>query len=105
LISWSGGTDPLDFVSVSPKRLESALASIDTVQTLPYLVGSKYVIAYQYPVKTTAFAVLFVGPTIGSLAAILLVGFAAAFLIPRLPLGIPRRDFRFVTNIILSDID
>jgi hypothetical protein len=87
---------------VSPKHLESALASTDAVQMLPYLAGSKYVIAYQYPVKTTAFAVLFVGPTIGSLAAILLVGFAAAFLVPRLPLGIPRRDFRFAIDDFLS---
>ncbi|CAG8679796.1 6405_t:CDS:2 [Acaulospora colombiana] len=69
----------------------------DAAQLLPYLAGSKSVVAYQYPVKTTAFAHLFVGPTIGSLAVILLVGFAAAFFVPRLPLGIPRRDFSVFT--------
>ncbi|PVF96314.1 hypothetical protein CPB86DRAFT_736976 [Serendipita vermifera] len=97
LISWSGGNGPQDFTSLQPEFLEAAMGSADATQLLPYLIGSKSLVAYQYPVKTTAFAHLFVGPTIGSLAVILLVGFAAAFLVPRLPLGIPRRDFSVFT--------
>ena len=60
---------------------------------LPYLIGSKKMLSFRYDNEILAKATIFAGPTVLTLAVIVCVGLIAAFSVPRLPLGIPRRDF------------
>lgn len=92
-ISWTNGVGPRNYTSLSTEFLSKSLGKADAAQMLPYLVGSQPILTFEYKERTLASAAVFVGPTIAVCAAILALGFAAAFLVPRLPLGIPRRDF------------
>jgi hypothetical protein len=73
--------------------LEAGLGMADAAQLLPFLTGSQPIVAYQYSDKVLASARVLAVPTFLTLFVILLLGFSAAFLVPRLPLGVPRRDF------------
>lgn len=75
------------------KHLEDSLGMADAANLLPYLTGSQLITAYQYADNTVAIARVLTFPTILTLFVILVLGFSAAFLVPKLPLGIPRRDF------------
>ena len=44
---------------------------------------------------SVAFATVLPIPTIVTLVAVLLLGYVSALCIPRLPLGVPRRDFGY----------
>lgn len=68
---------------------------MDAAQLLPYLTGSQPIVAYQYSEEVLAYATVLPVPTVLALLAVLLLGFTSAFVVPRLPLNIPRRDFGY----------
>jgi len=97
IISWTDGNGPWNYTTLSADYITNALGKADAAQLLPYLIGSQPILAYQYPDTTLASAELLLWPTIGTLMVTLFLGFSAAFLVPRLPLSIPRRDFGVFT--------
>lgn len=79
------------------------LGRADAVQLLPYLVGSQKLTALIYPDRVSAFCnVDWLILTI-TISVALGLGFVAAFFIPRLPLGLPRRDFGLFSWIAEGD--
>jgi len=101
-ISWTGGFGPKNYTSLSAIYLQTGLANADAAQMLPYLTGSQPVVAYQYTEDVLAYASVLPVPTVLTLITVLLLGFASAFFVPRLPLNIPRRDFGY--GLQLSDV-
>ena len=94
-ISWTGSFGPKNYTSLSAIYLQTGLGNADASQFLPYLTGSQHVVAYQYTEEVLAYATVLPVPTVLTLLTVLLLGFVSAFLVPRLPLNIPRRDFRY----------
>ncbi|KAG8757839.1 hypothetical protein FRC14_001371 [Serendipita sp. 396] len=97
VISWTGETGPKNYTTLSMKDLQVGLGMADASQILPYLVGSQPVLAYRYKDITLASASIFSRATFATLAFILSLGCIATVFVPRLPLGIPRRDFSVFT--------
>ncbi|CAG7848432.1 SubName: Full=Uncharacterized protein {ECO:0000313/EMBL:CCA71241.1} [Serendipita indica DSM 11827] len=97
VISWTGNSGPNNYTSLSVKDLQTSLGRADAAQMLPYLIGSKKVLGFRYDNEILAKATIFAGPTVATLGVIVFVGLLAAFSVPRLPLGIPRRDFSIFT--------
>ncbi|KAF8599925.1 hypothetical protein BDV93DRAFT_525763 [Ceratobasidium sp. AG-I] len=93
LVSFSNGSGPLGYTKLDPARVATALARTDSQHLLPYLAGSQPVIARCYPDKTVAYikiSKLWLGVL---LLIMLLLGYIVAIFVPRLPLGLPARDF------------
>ncbi|KAG8816683.1 hypothetical protein FRC17_000217 [Serendipita sp. 399] len=97
VISWTGQTGPRNYTTLSIKDLQIGLGMADASQLLPYMVGSRPVLAYRYGDITLASASIFTRATFATLAFILALGCVATIFVPRLPLGIPRRDFSVFT--------
>ncbi|CAE6459739.1 unnamed protein product [Rhizoctonia solani] len=93
VVSFTNGTGPLGYTRLDPDRVANAIAKSDSQHLLPYLAGTQPVLARSYPDKTVAYiriSKLWLGV---SLLVMLLLGYIVAIFVPRLPLGLPRRDF------------
>ncbi|CAE6440486.1 unnamed protein product [Rhizoctonia solani] len=93
VVSFTNGTGPLGYTKLDPERVANAIAKSDSQHLLPYLAGTQPVLARSYPDKTVAYiriSKLWLGI---SLLVMLLLGYIVAIFVPRLPLGLPRRDF------------
>ncbi|CAE6484465.1 unnamed protein product, partial [Rhizoctonia solani] len=91
VVSFTNGTGPLGYTRLDPERVASAIAKSDSqhmAKKLPYLAGTQPVLARSYPDKTVAY-IRISKPSLG----ITLLGYIVAIFVPRLPLGLPRRDF------------
>ncbi|CAE6334687.1 unnamed protein product [Rhizoctonia solani] len=93
VVSFTNGTGPLGYTKLDPERVANAIAKSDAQHLLPYLAGSQPILARNYPDKTVAYIrISKLGLGI-SLLVMLLLGYIVAIFVPRLPLGLPRRDF------------
>ncbi|KAG9123575.1 hypothetical protein FRC07_014680 [Ceratobasidium sp. 392] len=93
LISFSDGSNAYGYTKLDPVRTAATIAKADSQNLLPYLAGSQPVVARVYPDMTIAYvrvSKLWLGVM---LLSILLLGYVLAIFVPRLPLGLPRRDF------------
>ncbi|QRW25547.1 hypothetical protein RhiXN_07496 [Rhizoctonia solani] len=91
--SFTDGTGPLGYTKLDAERVANAIAKSDAQHLLPYLAGSQPILARNYPDKTVAYIrISKLGLSI-SLLVMLLLGYIVAIFVPRLPLGLPRRDF------------
>ncbi|CAE6417342.1 unnamed protein product [Rhizoctonia solani] len=110
VVSFTNGSGPLGYTKLDPDRVANAIAKSDSQhlvslgvldfeveltwgKKLPYLAGTQPVLARSYPDKTVAYiriSKLWLGI---SLLVMLLLGYIVAIFVPRLPLGLPRRDF------------
>ncbi|KAG9079791.1 hypothetical protein FRC06_007464, partial [Ceratobasidium sp. 370] len=93
LVSFTNGSGPLGYTKLDAARVADALAKSDSQHLLPYLAGSQLIVARSYPDKTVAYtrtSRLSLGIL---LLLMLLLGYLLAIFVPRLPLGLPRRDF------------
>lgn len=104
-ISWTDGYGPEGYTLLSAERLQASLGKADAAQFLPYLTGSQPVVAYHYTENGVAHAKLLPVPTVLTLTTLWLVGCFCAFFVPRLPLGVPRRDFSLFTWIATFEGD
>lgn len=93
VVSFTGNTEPDKYTKLRSPDLQDVLGDVDSQHLLPYLVGSQPIVAHLYPDKTVAYTKVFVVWLIGSLIGVLILGFVVAIFVPRLPLGLPRRDF------------
>ena len=65
----------------------------DSTNVLPFLAGSKQLVARRFAVRTLAKANLLPWLTLTSLGGVWLAGVISGFTVPRLPLGVPPRGF------------
>lgn len=93
VVSFTGGTEPSEYTKLKSLELQDVLGDTDAQHLLPYLVGSQRIVAHTYLDKTVAYAKVYLVGLIISLIGVLLLGFIVAIFVPRLPLGLPRRDF------------
>ncbi|KAF8607475.1 hypothetical protein BDV93DRAFT_519523 [Ceratobasidium sp. AG-I] len=97
VVSFTGGTEPSGYTKLNSWELQDVLGDVDSQHLLPYLVGSQEIVAHTYPDKTVAHAKVYLVWLIVSLVVVLLLGFAVAIFVPRLPLGLPRRSFGVIS--------
>ncbi|QRV98444.1 exonuclease domain protein [Ceratobasidium sp. AG-Ba] len=93
LVSFTNGSGPLGYTKLDPMRVANALAKSDSQHLLPYLAGSQPIVARSYPDKTVAYIKISQLWLAILLLIMLLLGYIVAIFVPRLPLGLPRRDF------------
>ncbi|CAE6465347.1 unnamed protein product [Rhizoctonia solani] len=93
VVSFTGNTEPGNYTKLVAAELQDVLGDVDCQHLLPYLVGSRPIVAHMYPDKTLAYTKIYLVWLIVTLIVVLLLGFVVAIFVPRLPLGLPRRDF------------
>ncbi|KAG8714159.1 hypothetical protein FRC08_012299 [Ceratobasidium sp. 394] len=93
LVSFTNGSGPLGYTKLDAARVANALAKSDSQHLLPYLAGSQPIVARSYPDKTVAYTKTSRVSLAILLLMMLLLGYILAIFVPRLPLGLPRRDF------------
>ncbi|KAJ1308925.1 hypothetical protein OPQ81_004610 [Rhizoctonia solani] len=93
VVSFTGNSGPGDYTKLVAAELQDVLGDVDCQHLLPYLVGSQSIVAHVYPDKTLAYTKVYLVWLIVSLIVVLVLGFIVAIFVPRLPLGLPRRDF------------
>ncbi|KDQ11823.1 hypothetical protein BOTBODRAFT_57228 [Botryobasidium botryosum FD-172 SS1] len=105
LVDFTGnnGTDgPGAYTKLSPSSMETVIGAWDSSQALPYLIGTGYITAQVRQdriIATGKVNELYLGLALG---LILLVGFIADVCIPRLPDGVPLRDFGMLSAITIA---
>jgi len=103
LLTTGSGTQ--GYTTLTPANLEATTASIHASNLLPYLTGSAPLLAYGYPNQTLAYTHVEGWWLFAMLLLVLLLGYAAAFFVPSLPLGMPRRDFGILSLLTLESGD
>lgn len=98
-VSWTNGLGPNGYTLLSAERVQAGLGKAYAALVLPYLTGSQPIVAYQYADDPIAYVTVLHVPTIITLLIMLLLGLISAFCVPRLPQGVPRRDFGFVSHL------
>ncbi|KAG8724011.1 hypothetical protein FRC09_000819 [Ceratobasidium sp. 395] len=93
LVSFTDGSGPLGYTKLDAARVANTLAKSDSQHLLPYLAGSQPIVARSYPDKTVAYIHISQLWLAILLLIMLLLGYIVAIFVPRLPLGLPRRDF------------
>ncbi|KAG9074435.1 hypothetical protein FS749_014008, partial [Ceratobasidium sp. UAMH 11750] len=68
------------------------LSNSDSQHLLPYLVGTQPVVAYVFPDKTVAYTQIYTTWLAITLAIVLVAGIVVSAFVPRLPLGVSRKD-------------
>jgi hypothetical protein len=105
VVSFTSGSGPNGYSRLSPSHLGASLGQADAVGLLPYLVGSQPIVAIAYRDRTLAFAQASPKFLIPFLVAVLIVGFIATFFVPKLPFGLPRRDFGVYSWLAAIDVE
>ncbi|KDQ21472.1 hypothetical protein BOTBODRAFT_25920 [Botryobasidium botryosum FD-172 SS1] len=104
-VGFTTGSGPDGYTTLTPANVESTIAAADASNLLPYLTGSAPLLAYSYPDQTLAYTHVNGWWLLGTLLVILFLGYAAAFFVPSLPLGMPRRDFGVLSCLTLEGED
>ncbi|KDQ10132.1 hypothetical protein BOTBODRAFT_502234 [Botryobasidium botryosum FD-172 SS1] len=102
LVDFTGGSGAYGYTQLSPSHLASVIGAWDSARALPYLVGSAQVLAHAYEdivLSIGSVHLIFLGAI---LAGTLVIGLAAAMFVPRLPMGVPRRDFGVFSSISIA---
>ena len=87
------GTVSRGYTELSPERVGIILARIRAASTLPYLVGTKSVVAQLYEDEVLAFTTYKRWQLLSLPVLILILGIIGELFVPILPLNIPRREF------------
>ncbi|KAG8687284.1 hypothetical protein FRC08_012066 [Ceratobasidium sp. 394] len=93
LVSFTNGSGPLGYTKLDASRVANTLAKSDSQHLLPYLAGSQPIVARAYLDKTVAYIKISQLWLAVLLLIMLFLGYIVAIFVPRLPLGLPRRDF------------
>ncbi|CAE6465083.1 unnamed protein product [Rhizoctonia solani] len=83
---------PTQYTKLNAENVAKIIANSDSQHLLPYLVGSQPVIAHVYPDKTVAYTYVYTVWLAVILAIVLVNGIVVSVFVPRLPLGVSRRD-------------
>ena len=93
VVSFTNGSGPDGYTTLSPSLYESVRGNTDATNALPFLAGSKQIVARRYYDAVLAMASF--DPTVAILVliSVLITGVMAGLFVPRLPRDIPRRGF------------
>ncbi|CUA67079.1 hypothetical protein RSOLAG22IIIB_07165 [Rhizoctonia solani] len=92
VVAFGGGTSPREYTKLDADNVAKIIANSDSQHLLPYLVGSQPVLAHIYPDKTVAYTYVYTVWLAIILAIVLVNGIVVSVFVPRLPLGVPRKD-------------
>ncbi|KAG8743035.1 hypothetical protein FRC10_000486 [Ceratobasidium sp. 414] len=112
VVAFGGGMAPTEYTKLNGVNVARVLSNSDsqhlvsfrglrTLQTgieadfqmqLPYLVGTRPVVAYVFPDKTVAYTQVYTTWLAVTLAVVLVAGIVVSAFVPRLPLGVSRKD-------------
>jgi len=91
--SFTGNAVPDEYTELSPRFYADVRGMVGASNTLPYLSGTRPIVARAYKDEVLASASF--GPRVlcGVLGIALVLGVLAGLFVPALPFGIPRRGF------------
>ncbi|KAL5640103.1 hypothetical protein ACGC1H_007408 [Rhizoctonia solani] len=92
VVAFGGGNSPTQYTKLNPENVAKIIANSDSQHLLPYLVGSQPVLAHIYPDKTVAYTYVYTVWLAIILAIVLVNGIVVSIFVPRLPLGVSRKD-------------
>ncbi|KAF8604938.1 hypothetical protein BDV93DRAFT_605807 [Ceratobasidium sp. AG-I] len=92
VVAFGGGMAPTEYTKLDPANVAKVISNSDSQHLLPYLVGTKPVVAHVYRDKTVAYTQIYVTWLGVTLAVVLLNGIIVSAFVPRLPLGVLRKD-------------
>ncbi|KAJ3571183.1 hypothetical protein NP233_g3915 [Leucocoprinus birnbaumii] len=92
-ISYTSGSGPYGYTSLSAPLFAQAKALADANNILPYFAGTGDLLARVYPDRVVAYASILPLYMIITLVALFFLGLIAALCVPRLPMNVPRRGF------------
>ncbi|CAE6338438.1 unnamed protein product [Rhizoctonia solani] len=92
VVAFGGGNSPTEYTKLNAENIAKVFANSDSQHLLPYLVGSQPVLAHVYPDKTVAYTYVYTVWLAIILAVVLVNGIIVSVFVPRLPLGLSRRD-------------
>ncbi|EEB91943.1 hypothetical protein MPER_09622, partial [Moniliophthora perniciosa FA553] len=93
IVSYTGGSGPGDYTSLSPEFFAQAKAKSDCSNILTYFAGSGDSLAWSFPDRVSASARVNNILVIALLGLVLAMGLIAGLFVPKLPLQVPRRGF------------
>ncbi|QRW22058.1 transmembrane protein [Rhizoctonia solani] len=92
VVAFGGGNSPTEYTQLNAENIARVMANSDSQHLLPYLVGSQLVLAHVYRDKTVAHTLIYTTWLAIILAVVLVNGIVVSVFVPRLPLGLSRRD-------------
>ncbi|QRV80184.1 transmembrane protein [Ceratobasidium sp. AG-Ba] len=94
VVAFGGGMAPTEYTRLSPANIARILSDSDSqhLTQLPYLVGTQPIVAYVFPDKTVAYTHVYTTWLVVTLGSVLFAGIAVSLFVPRLPLGVSRKD-------------
>ncbi|QRW22081.1 hypothetical protein RhiXN_09668 [Rhizoctonia solani] len=92
VVAFGGGNSPTEYTQLNAENIARVMANSDSQHLLPYLVGSQLVLAHVYRDKTVAYTFIYTTWLAIILAVVLVNGIVVSVFVPRLPLGLSRRD-------------
>ncbi|CAE6468197.1 unnamed protein product [Rhizoctonia solani] len=92
VVAFGGGNSPRQYTKLNAENVAKIIANSDSQHLLPYLVGSQPVLAHIYPDKTVAYTYVYTVWLAIILAIVLVNGIIVSVFVPRLPLGVSRKD-------------
>ncbi|QRW08984.1 transmembrane protein [Ceratobasidium sp. AG-Ba] len=92
VVAFGGGMAPTEYTKLNPANIARVLSNSDSQHLLPYLVGTQPVIAYEFRDNTVAYTQIYAQWLAVTLAVVLIAGIIVSVFVPRLPLGVSRKD-------------
>ncbi|KAG8768697.1 hypothetical protein FRC12_005423 [Ceratobasidium sp. 428] len=92
VVAFGGGMAPTEYTKLNPVAVARVLSNSDSQHLLPYLVGTQPIVAYVFHDKTVAYTQIYISWLAATLAIVLVVGIIVSAFVPRLPLGVSRKD-------------
>jgi len=83
----------MGYTELSPDRFAIIRARVGAADALPYLAGSRPIVAQSYVDETLAYATYKRWQLISLPVLVWILGVIGELFVPTLPLGIPRREF------------
>ena len=92
-VSFTGNVGPEGYTELSPESYADVRGKADASNVLPFLSGTRPIVARAYQDAVLASASFQPGVLVGVLGGVLLLGALAGLFVPALPFDIPRRGF------------
>ncbi|KAF4602489.1 hypothetical protein EYR40_005698 [Pleurotus pulmonarius] len=93
VVSYSTGVGANGFTELAESAFMQTRLQMDATNLLPYLAGTGDIVGRSYPDSVLSTARILTVPMVVVLVLVLLFGVLAGIFVPKLPLGVPRRDF------------
>ncbi|KAJ8488594.1 hypothetical protein ONZ45_g13895 [Pleurotus djamor] len=89
----ASGEGPNGYTELSPTSFAQARSQLDASNLVAFFSGTGDIVGRSYPDQVLSSARILTVPMVIVLVVVLIFGVVAGMFVPRLPLGVPRRDF------------